>query len=88
MSVLTARVESLQDKTCNCKEGPALVGQGTADVPFELEYADEVVLPLSGRRDLYSSIALLLSKPIAHKDQTHSYNPVANPGISEVSSQT
>ncbi|KAF9785288.1 hypothetical protein BJ322DRAFT_1193547 [Thelephora terrestris] len=45
VSVLTARVESLQDKTCNCKEGPVLVGQGTADVPFELEYADEVVLP-------------------------------------------
>jgi hypothetical protein len=43
--VLTAQVESLQDKTCNCKEGPVLVGQGTADVPFELEYADEVVLP-------------------------------------------
>jgi hypothetical protein len=43
--VLTARVESLQDKTCNCKEGPVLVGQGTANVPFELEYADEVVLP-------------------------------------------
>jgi hypothetical protein len=46
VSVLTARVESLQDKTCNCKEGPVLVGQGTADVPFELEYADKVVLPL------------------------------------------
>jgi hypothetical protein len=45
VSVLTARVESLQDKTCNCKEGPVLVGQGTADVLFELEYADEVVLP-------------------------------------------
>jgi hypothetical protein len=43
--VLTAQVASLQDKTCNCKEGPKLVGQGTADVPFELEYADEVVLP-------------------------------------------
>jgi hypothetical protein len=43
--VLTARVESLQDKTCNCKEGPVLVGQGTADVLFELEYANEVVLP-------------------------------------------
>jgi hypothetical protein len=46
VSVLTAQVESLQDKTCNCKEGPVLVGQGTADVPFELEYADEVILPL------------------------------------------
>ncbi|KAF9792007.1 hypothetical protein BJ322DRAFT_1102539 [Thelephora terrestris] len=45
VAVLTAQVESLQDKTCNCKEGPVLVGQGTADVPFELEYADEVVLP-------------------------------------------
>ncbi|KAF9784572.1 hypothetical protein BJ322DRAFT_1021298 [Thelephora terrestris] len=45
VSVLTAQVESLQDKTCKCKEGPVLVGQGTADVPFELEYADEVVLP-------------------------------------------
>ncbi|KAF9791059.1 hypothetical protein BJ322DRAFT_1104714 [Thelephora terrestris] len=45
VAVLTAQVESLQDKTCNCKEGPKLVGQGTADVPFELEYADEVVLP-------------------------------------------
>jgi hypothetical protein len=45
VSVLTAWVESLQDKTCNCKEGPVLVGQGTADVPFKLEYADEVVLP-------------------------------------------
>ncbi|KAF9785381.1 hypothetical protein BJ322DRAFT_1020916 [Thelephora terrestris] len=45
VAVLTAQVESLQDKTCNCKEGPKLVGEGTADVPFELEYADEVVLP-------------------------------------------
>jgi hypothetical protein len=45
VAVLTAQVASLQDKTCNCKEGPKLVGQGTADVPFELEYADEVVLP-------------------------------------------
>ncbi|KAF9790867.1 hypothetical protein BJ322DRAFT_1104510 [Thelephora terrestris] len=45
VAVLTAQVASLQDKTCNCKEGPILVGQGTADVPFELEYADEVVLP-------------------------------------------
>ncbi|KAF9778496.1 hypothetical protein BJ322DRAFT_1025185 [Thelephora terrestris] len=45
VAVLTAQVESLQDKTCNCKEGPKLVGQGTADVPFELEYADKVVLP-------------------------------------------
>ncbi|KAF9793107.1 hypothetical protein BJ322DRAFT_1016711 [Thelephora terrestris] len=45
VSVLTAQVESLQDKTCNCKEGPKLIGQGTADIPFELEYADEVVLP-------------------------------------------
>ncbi|KAF9789623.1 hypothetical protein BJ322DRAFT_1105482 [Thelephora terrestris] len=45
VAVLTAQVASLQDKTCNCKEGPVLVGQGTADVPFELEYADEVVLP-------------------------------------------
>ncbi|KAF9789859.1 hypothetical protein BJ322DRAFT_1105732 [Thelephora terrestris] len=45
VSVLTAQVESLQDKTCNCKEGPVLIGQGTADVLFELEYADEVVLP-------------------------------------------
>ncbi|KAF9778281.1 hypothetical protein BJ322DRAFT_1114517 [Thelephora terrestris] len=45
VAVLSAQVESLQDKTCNCKEGPKLVGQGTADVPFELEYADEVVLP-------------------------------------------
>jgi hypothetical protein len=45
VSVLTAQIESLQDKTCNCKEGPVLIGQGTADVPFELEYADEVVLP-------------------------------------------
>ncbi|KAF9782636.1 hypothetical protein BJ322DRAFT_1110512 [Thelephora terrestris] len=45
VAVLTAQVESLQDKTCNCKEGPKLVGQGTAEVPFELEYADEVVLP-------------------------------------------
>ncbi|KAF9789292.1 hypothetical protein BJ322DRAFT_1105153 [Thelephora terrestris] len=44
VAVLSAQVESLQDKTCNCKEGPKLVGQGTADVPFELEYADEVVL--------------------------------------------
>ncbi|KAF9777713.1 hypothetical protein BJ322DRAFT_1215059 [Thelephora terrestris] len=43
---------------------------------------------LSGRRDLYSSITLLLSKPITRRGQTHSYNPVANPGISEVSSQT
>ncbi|KAF9790884.1 hypothetical protein BJ322DRAFT_1104526 [Thelephora terrestris] len=45
VAVLTAQIASLQDKTCNCKEGPVLVGQGTADVPFELEYADEVVLP-------------------------------------------
>ncbi|KAF9789212.1 hypothetical protein BJ322DRAFT_1208516 [Thelephora terrestris] len=45
VAVLTAQVASLQDKTCNCKEVPKLVGQGTADVPFELEYADEVVLP-------------------------------------------
>jgi hypothetical protein len=45
VAVLTAQVESLQEKTCNCKEGPVLVGQGTADVLFELEYADEVVLP-------------------------------------------
>ncbi|KAF9789691.1 hypothetical protein BJ322DRAFT_1105551 [Thelephora terrestris] len=45
VAVLTAQVESLQEKTCNCKKGPKLVGQGTADVPFELEYADEVVLP-------------------------------------------
>jgi hypothetical protein len=45
VAVLTAQVVSLQDKTCNCKEGPVLVGEGTADVPFELEYADEVVLP-------------------------------------------
>ncbi|KAF9778469.1 hypothetical protein BJ322DRAFT_1114290 [Thelephora terrestris] len=45
VAVLTAQVASLQDKTCNFKEGPVLVGQGTADVPFELEYADEVVLP-------------------------------------------
>ncbi|KAF9791063.1 hypothetical protein BJ322DRAFT_1104719 [Thelephora terrestris] len=41
-----AKSSHLQDKTCNCKEGPVLVGQGTADVPFELEYTDEVVLPL------------------------------------------
>ncbi|KAF9789344.1 hypothetical protein BJ322DRAFT_1105210 [Thelephora terrestris] len=45
VAVLTVQVASLQDQTCNCKEGPVLVGQGTADVPFELEYADEVVLP-------------------------------------------
>ncbi|KAF9778371.1 hypothetical protein BJ322DRAFT_1025085 [Thelephora terrestris] len=45
VAVLTAQVESLQNKTCNCKEGPVLVGQGTAEVPFELEYANEVVLP-------------------------------------------
>ncbi|KAF9790792.1 hypothetical protein BJ322DRAFT_1017433 [Thelephora terrestris] len=45
VAVLTARIASLQDKTCNCKEGPVLVGQGTANVPFELEYADKVVLP-------------------------------------------
>ncbi|KAF9790303.1 hypothetical protein BJ322DRAFT_1103964 [Thelephora terrestris] len=45
VAMLTAQVASLQDKTCNCKEGPVLIGQGTADVPFELEYADEVVLP-------------------------------------------
>ncbi|KAF9789274.1 hypothetical protein BJ322DRAFT_1105132 [Thelephora terrestris] len=45
VSVLMAQVESLQDKTCNCKEGPVLVGQGTANIPFELEYANEVVLP-------------------------------------------
>jgi hypothetical protein len=38
------QIKSLQDKTCNCKEGPVLVGQGTADIPFELEYANEVVL--------------------------------------------
>ncbi|KAF9791061.1 hypothetical protein BJ322DRAFT_1216551 [Thelephora terrestris] len=48
----------------------------------------QVVSLLSGRRDLYSSIALLLSKPITLRGQTHSYSPVANPGISEVSSQT
>ncbi|KAF9785270.1 hypothetical protein BJ322DRAFT_1108723 [Thelephora terrestris] len=47
VAVLSAQVESLQDKTCNCKEGPKLIGQGTADIPFELEYADEVVLPSS-----------------------------------------
>ncbi|KAF9789856.1 hypothetical protein BJ322DRAFT_1179100 [Thelephora terrestris] len=45
VAVLTAQVASLQDKTCNCKEGPKLVGQGTADIPFELEYTDKVVLP-------------------------------------------
>ncbi|KAF9781502.1 hypothetical protein BJ322DRAFT_1111425 [Thelephora terrestris] len=45
VAVLTAQIASLQDKTCNCKKGPVLVGQGTAEVPFELEYADEVVLP-------------------------------------------
>ncbi|KAF9783323.1 hypothetical protein BJ322DRAFT_1022017 [Thelephora terrestris] len=45
VAALTAQVESLQEKTCNCQKGPVLVGQGTADVPFELEYADEVVLP-------------------------------------------
>ncbi|KAF9786366.1 hypothetical protein BJ322DRAFT_1020417 [Thelephora terrestris] len=45
VAVLSAQVESLQDKTCNCQKGPVLVGQGTADVPFKLEYADEVVLP-------------------------------------------
>ncbi|KAF9779341.1 hypothetical protein BJ322DRAFT_1024698 [Thelephora terrestris] len=42
---------------------------------------------LSGRCDLYSSIALLLSKPITLRGQTHSNHPVANPGILEVSSQ-
>jgi hypothetical protein len=45
VSVLTAQVESLQDKICRCDKSPRLVGQGSADVPFELEYADEVVLP-------------------------------------------
>jgi hypothetical protein len=38
-------VESLQDKMCRCDKSPRLVGQGSAAEPFELEYADEVVLP-------------------------------------------
>src|ERR1700704_1308349 len=141
VAVLTAQVASLQDKTCNCKEGPKLVGQGTADVPFKLEYADEVVLPSPNpssyatppienavpvptpapastlaesdkencRRCPLQQIGQLVkiedvvivrpTRPLQFnstlaiqtyhfRDQTHSYNPVANPGISEVSSQT
>jgi hypothetical protein len=38
-------VKSLQDKMCRCDKSPRLVGQGSAAEPFELEYADEVVLP-------------------------------------------
>ncbi|KAF9782881.1 hypothetical protein BJ322DRAFT_1110760 [Thelephora terrestris] len=45
VSVLTMMVESLQDKMCRCDELPQLVGQGSAEVPFELEYANEVILP-------------------------------------------
>ncbi|KAF9790840.1 hypothetical protein BJ322DRAFT_1017470 [Thelephora terrestris] len=45
VAILTAQIESLQDKICRCDKSPRLVGQGSADVPFELEYADEVVLP-------------------------------------------
>jgi hypothetical protein len=38
-------IESLQDKMCRCDKSPILAGQGTAADPFELEYANEVVLP-------------------------------------------
>jgi hypothetical protein len=30
---------------CHCDKSPVLVGQGLAEDPYELEYADEVVLP-------------------------------------------
>jgi hypothetical protein len=43
---------------------------------------------VSGRRDLCSSIVLLLSKPYRTEGQTHSYHFSTNPGIKEVSSQT
>ena len=43
--MLLALVESLQDKICRCDKSPRLVGQGSAADPYELEYADEVVLP-------------------------------------------
>jgi hypothetical protein len=35
-------VKSMQDKLCYCNvKSPRLVGQGSAEVPFELEYADD-----------------------------------------------
>jgi len=38
--LLTAQVESMSDKLCRCNEGrPGLVGRGTIEEPFELEYA-------------------------------------------------
>jgi hypothetical protein len=45
VDVVTAMVESLQDKMCRCNKSPRLVGEGTSGAPYELEYADEVVLP-------------------------------------------
>ncbi|KAF9779300.1 hypothetical protein BJ322DRAFT_1113643 [Thelephora terrestris] len=63
VAVLTAQVESLQGKTCNCKEVPKLVGQGTANVPFELEYADEVVLP-SPNPSFYATPPIENSVPV------------------------
>src|SRR5882762_8223566 len=38
--LLTAQVESMSDKLCRCHKGcPTLVGQGSREEPFELEYA-------------------------------------------------
>src|SRR5882762_8619031 len=38
--LLTAQVKSMSDKLCRCNEGrPGLVGRGTLEEPFELEYA-------------------------------------------------
>jgi len=38
--LLTAQVESMSDKLCRCNEGRSgLVGRGTLEEPFELEYA-------------------------------------------------
>ena len=39
---LTGRVESMSDKLCHCaRPAKLVVGDGSAEAPFELEYADE-----------------------------------------------
>ncbi|KAF9783556.1 hypothetical protein BJ322DRAFT_1022192 [Thelephora terrestris] len=45
-AVLTTMVESMQDKLCHWNDqSPHLVGQGSVEVPFELEYANEEAAP-------------------------------------------
>jgi hypothetical protein len=45
LAMFWTRTPPLAPSVCRCNKSPRLVGQGSATDPYELEYADEVVVP-------------------------------------------